>query len=57
MRLVGERAKVYFMDGFDKDLIDETTRAVGPDVWMFVAMIAATFVVAGLVLLGLCVHV
>jgi hypothetical protein len=45
------------MDGFDKDLTDEITRAVGPDVWMFVAMIAATFAVAGLVLLGLCVHV
>ena len=46
-----------FMDGFDKDLTDETIRPVGPDVWTFVAMIAATFVVAGLVLLGLCVHV
>jgi hypothetical protein len=45
------------MDGFDKDLTNETIRAVGPDIWTFVAMIAATFVVAGLVLLGLCVHV
>ena len=46
------------MDGFDKDLTDENIRAIGdPDVWPFVAMIAATFVVAGLVLLGLCVHV
>ena len=45
------------MVGFDKDLTDETTPAAGPDVWTFVAMIAATFVVAGLVLLGLCVHV
>jgi hypothetical protein len=44
------------MDGFDKDFTD--TRPVGPDVWVFVAMIAATFAVAGLVLLGLCcVHV
>jgi hypothetical protein len=45
------------MDGYDKDLTDETFRAVGPDAWMFVAMVAATFVVAALVLLGLCVHV
>jgi hypothetical protein len=45
------------MDGFDKHFPDEDIRPVGPDVWMFVAMIAATFVVAGLVLLGLCVHV
>jgi hypothetical protein len=40
-----------------KDPTDETTKAVGPQIWTFVAMIAATFVVAGLVLLGLCVHV
>jgi hypothetical protein len=45
------------MDGFDKDFTNEDIRPVGPDVWMFVAMIAATFAVAGLVLLGLCVHV
>jgi hypothetical protein len=45
------------MDGCDEDLADETPRAVRPDVWTFVAMIAATFAVAGLVLLGLCVHV
>jgi hypothetical protein len=45
------------MDGFDKDLTDETTPALGPDVWTFVAMIAATFAVARLVVLGSCVHV
>jgi hypothetical protein len=45
------------MDGCDEDLADETPRAVGPDVWALVAMIAATFAVAGLVLLGLCIHV
>jgi hypothetical protein len=45
------------MDRFNKDPTDETLLAVGPDLWTFVAMIAATFVVAGLVLLGLCVHV
>jgi hypothetical protein len=45
------------MDGPDKDPTDETTQAVGADVWTFVAMIAATFAVAGLVVLGLCVHV
>jgi hypothetical protein len=44
------------MDGPDEDPTDETTR-VGADVWAFVAMIAATFIVAGLVVLGLCVHV
>jgi len=41
------------MDGPDEDPTDETTRAVGPHIWTFVAMIAATFVVAGLVVLGL----
>ena len=45
------------MDGCDEHLSDEAPQAVGPEVWAFVAMIAATFVVAGLVLLGLCVHV
>ena len=45
------------MDGPDKELTDEAIRAVGPPIWTFVAMIAITFVVAGLVLLGLCVHV
>ena len=48
--------KSQLMHRFEKDT-DETARAVGADVWTFVAMIAATFVVAGLVLLGLCVHV
>ena len=45
------------MDGPDKDPTDETTRAVGPPIWTFVVMIAATFVVAGLLLLGLCARV
>ena len=45
------------MDGCDKNLANETTGAIAPDVWMFVAMIAATFAVAELVLLGLCVQV
>jgi hypothetical protein len=45
------------MDRFNKGPADEILQAVGPDLWTFVAMIAATFVVAGLVLLGLCVHV
>jgi hypothetical protein len=45
------------MDGCDENLSDEAPRALGPEVWAFVTMIAATFVVAGLVLLGLCVHV
>ena len=45
------------MDGCDEHLTDEALRAVGPDVWAFVAMIAATFVVAGLLLLGLCARV
>jgi hypothetical protein len=45
------------MDGPDEDPTDETTPVVGADVWAFVAMIAAAFAVAGLVVLGLCVHV
>jgi hypothetical protein len=45
------------MDGCDEHLSDEAHRALGLEVWAFVTMIAATFVVAGLVLLGLCVHV
>jgi hypothetical protein len=44
------------MDGPDKEPTDDQGLS-DPHVWTFVAMIAATFVVAGLVLLGLCVHV
>jgi hypothetical protein len=45
------------MNGFDKEPTDEAIRPAGPDIWIFVAIIAAKFAVAGLVLLGLCVHV
>ena len=44
------------MDGPDKEPTDDAGLS-DPHIWAWVAMIAATLVVAGLVLLGLCVHV